>query len=538
MDETKRTDDALFESLQKAKKKKRRTRLIRTLVILAVVGALLIAGVRSLRKRVDAFLAESGANVKTYAADYGSVNTQVTGSGTLQDLDSEELTLPAGVEIDRVLVRESASVTRGELLASVDMATVTSTLSDIQSQIEAKDKSLSAITARGKAVINAGVAGRVKLLYAQSGDDVAACMVENGALAVISQDGWLSLTIPGEIGADTALRVARADGSTLSARVESSLQGSTTVLVSDRDCMPDETVTVLTEAGEELGSGPLAIHSPIRVVGYTGTVSAVSVRLNQTVYPASRLFVLDSAESSAEYDLLLKERADLEKTLLALLQLYRDGGLSAPFDGTVLSIAYGSAESASPAASAAAAFTGAQTAAGSGNEETKVLTLSRDEKMTVRINVSEMDILALAVGQSATLSVDSIGKDSYDGTVTEIVRIPAADGKSGGSYAATVTLDKAPLMLGGMTADVAVTITGTEHVLRVPTAAVNRTSVSAYVYSGYDEATGQLTDPVTVSVGAANKDFTEIREGLEEGTTVYYFENRSDFGSMDAMYMD
>ena len=516
MDETKRTDDALFESLQKAKKKKRRTRMIRTLVILAVVGALLIAGVRSLRKRVDAFLAESGANVKTYAADYGSVNTQVTGSGTLQDLDSEELTLPAGVEIDRVLVRESASVTRGELLASVDMATVTSTLSDIQSQIEAKDKSLSAITARGKAVINAGVAGRVKLLYAQSGDDVAACMVENGA----------------------ALRVARADGSTLSARVESSLQGSTTVLVSDRDCMPDETVTVLTEAGEELGSGPLTIHSPIRVVGYTGTVSAVSVRLNQTVYPASRLFVLDSAESSAEYDLLLKERADLEKTLLALLQLYRDGGLSAPFDGTVLSIAYGSAESASPAASAAAAFTGAQTAAGSGNEDTKVLTLSRDEKMTVRINVSEMDILALAVGQSATLSVDSIGKDSYDGTVTEIVRIPAADGKSGGSYAATVTLDKAPLMLGGMTADVAVTITGTEHVLRVPTDSVNRTSVSAYVYTGYDEATGQLTDPVTVSVGAANKDFTEIREGLEEGTTVYYFENRSDFGSMDAMYMD
>ena len=43
--------------------------------------------------------------------------------------------------------------------------------------------------------ITAGVNGRVKIVYAQKDDDVAACMMEHGALAVLSLDGYMAVDI-------------------------------------------------------------------------------------------------------------------------------------------------------------------------------------------------------------------------------------------------------------------------------------------------------------------------------------------------------
>ena len=41
--------------------------------------------------------------------------------------------------------------------------------------------------------ISSGVSGRVKQIFAQKGSDVVACMVEHGALAVLSLDGSMAL---------------------------------------------------------------------------------------------------------------------------------------------------------------------------------------------------------------------------------------------------------------------------------------------------------------------------------------------------------
>ena len=49
MDEARRNDDALFEKLNQAKKRKRRRRWITVLVILAVITVALMTAVNSLR---------------------------------------------------------------------------------------------------------------------------------------------------------------------------------------------------------------------------------------------------------------------------------------------------------------------------------------------------------------------------------------------------------------------------------------------------------------------------------------------------------
>ena len=157
--------------------------------------------------------------------------------------------------------------------------------------------------------------------------------------------------------------------------------------------------------------------------------------------------------------------------------------------------------------------------------------MARDESMLVRISVDESDILSLEKGQIAEVSIDSVGAEKLGGVVTEVDR--TADSTSGvSSYSAEVTFAKGAGMLSGMTADVVINIEGTENVLIVPTDAIHKTSAGAFVYTSYDEETKQYGGMTPVELGISNDEFTEIRSGLEEGTTVFYTEKEVDFFAM------
>ena len=533
MDEQ-RNDDVLFEALNREKKKKRNRRIRRIVIILAVVALLLAYAVNTLQKRVRETVAAQTDAIKSSVVTIGTVSTTVSGSGTIRDMDTEEISVPAGVKITEVLVESGDKVLSGDVLATVENADVLNALADVQKQIDAKDAEMeNAASEAVDEILRAKVSGRIKKIYAQLGDGVAACMVRNGALAVISQDGYMALEIENSsLKTGDTVSLLRADGSSLTGEVDRIYSGKVVILTDDRLPEVEEELTVKNSAGEILGHAAVYIHSPVRVTGYTGTVDYLSVKENDNVWEGASIFRLRDTKTPARYDSIVKEREELEKTLLALLTIYRDGALCAPFDGTVLTVEYDEDNNMAAAAKSVSSQSAAYPAQ-SGNsvsavskEETKVLTLSRDKKMSVAIPVDETDILALQPGQEAVLTVEAIGRDSYHGFITELDR--SAD-SSGGvtSYTATVTFDKAEHMLAGMTADVIINISGRENVLILPAEAVNRTSASAYVFTGYVAETGMLTDPKTVTVGVSNEEYTEIRSGLSEGETVYYKENNS-----------
>lgn len=190
MSEKPQKDDALFDALGKQKKKRRR-KIIRTIIIVVLVLVIaLVAGVSILQRRVREQFASSSTEVLSYEASTGTISTVVSGSGTLTNVDTEEITVPSGVELREILVGVNDAVEEGDILATVDMATVRSAMADLQSQIDDLDEQIS--DAEGDKVssyIKAGVSGRVKILYAEKGDSVASVMAQNGALAVISLDG-------------------------------------------------------------------------------------------------------------------------------------------------------------------------------------------------------------------------------------------------------------------------------------------------------------------------------------------------------------
>ena len=554
MDEVRKNDDALFEALNKAKRRKRRRRWITVLVILAIVASGILYAVNVLRKRVEASMATEGDEVLTYDASIGSISTRVSGSGTIEDVDTEKVTVPEGVEIDEVMVKSNDKLRKGDLIATLDLTSVLSTMASVQEELNELDKELASSSGdRVNTNVTAGVSGRVKKIYAKAKTDVAACMLENGALALISLDGKMAAEFENDsLSAGDKVRVERANGSVIEGSVEKRVGDLVTVLVTDNGPEVDEEVRILNENGVELGRGTLTIHSVFRVTGFTGTVSQVTFGENMLVNAASILFNLTDTGYSAHYNSVLRERKEKEKTLLELLGLYQGGALRAPFDGSILRIDYDENDKTATAANASAASagqtgmtsygmysamgstatdaaaTGTTTATAKEDEDGIVIvTMAPDISMLVNIDVDEADILSLEIGQPAEVTIESVGENHFDGTVTDVDRTANS---SGGvtTYSAEVTFAKEKGMLSGMSADVIVNIQGSENVLIVPADAIHRTSAGAFVYTSYDEETKTFGGNMPVEVGISNDDFAEIRSGIEEGTTVFYTEKEED----------
>ena len=503
-------DDALFEALGKSRKAKKRKSIRTVLIIAAVLVAALTAGVSILQRQVRKQFTSSSQEVLRAAAERGTISTVVSGSGTLTNVDTETVSVPTGVEVTEILVEFGDTVSEGDLLATVDMASVRTAMSDLQGEIENLDDQIA--DADGDTVssyVSAGVPGRVKAIYAEKGKLVEDVMVEHGGLAEISLDGCMAADIETDaLSEGDRVTVVLSDGEETEGTVEKTVGGTATVLVTDNGPENGEAVTVKSESGAELGSGTLYIHNALTVTGYAGTVSTVDAVLNQKVYASTTLFTLKDTSTSASYDALLRERSEKEETLLKLLQIQRSNGLTAPISGSVYSVADLDDED--------------------GEEITDIVVLSPDVSMSVTISVDEADILALELGQEADVTVSSVSDETLSGVVTEIDKTSAS-----GDYTAVITLDKVTGMLPGMTASVDVRIEGVDDAILIPVDALNQTSSGYYVYTSYDEDTQEYGGKVDVVPGLSNSNYVEIKSGLSEGDVVYYTESQTfDFGGM------
>ena len=502
-------DDALFETLGKNKKRKKRRIIITVISIVAVLAIAAVVTVVLLRQKVREEFATNQGEVLSYEVSTGSISTVVSGSGSLTDVDLDAITVPEGVEITDVKVKPNQAVTTGDILATVDMASVVSAMADFQARIEELDAQIS--NAEGDAAatsVNAGVAGRVKAVFGEKDADVADVMYEHGALALISLDGYMAVDIETDaLAVGNSVKVVLSSEKELTGTVEAVVGTTATILVTDNGTPYGDTVTVLNSEGTQLATGTLYIHSALKVTGYAGTISKVNTSENAKVSESTRLFTLADTAYSANYNSLLRQRSELEETLLQLLTIQRDGAVLAAGDGSVYSVDY------------------------TEDTPTAVATLSADEKMSVTISVDESDILSLEVGQSVTVTVSSVSEDSFTGTLTEISRTSS----SSGTYSAVVELAKAEGMLSGMTASVSVRIQGVDNAILIPIEALHKTSDGAYVYTSYNEALQEYGGKVDVVTGLENSTYVEIKSGLNVGDTVYYTEQQSAFGGFGGM---
>lgn len=503
-------DEMLFEVLGRSKKAKRRKRIRMILIIVVILAIFIASGVFVLQRQVRKQFASTAAEVLSEQAQRGSISTVVSGSGMLLNVDTEVVSLPAGVEVTEILVEFGDAVNAGDLLAVVDMASVRTAMSELQGEIEAFDKQITA--AEGDTVssyISAGVPGRIKILSGEVNMLVEDAMVEKGGLAVLSLDGFMAVNIETNgVGEGDGVTVILSDGTEESGIVDSVVGRTAVILITDDGPEYGEEVVVNSQDGTRLGSGKLYIHNALTITGYAGTIKTVNVSLNQKVYATTTLFTLTDTSSKASYDALLRSRSEKEATLLELLQIQRYGGVTAPISGSVYSVADIDSEDAEDT-----------------EQITELVTLSPDVSMSVTISVDEADILSLKLGQTADVTVSSVSDETFPGIVTEIDKTD-----SSGAYTAVITLDKVSGMIPGMTASIDVRIEGVEDAILIPADALHQTRDGYYVYTSYDEELQEFGGKTEVIPGLSNSSYVEIKSGLNEGDLVYYTKSQEMFG--------
>lgn len=499
-------------------KRSKKQIVLMVLIVVMVAAIIITLGTRLLRSQVnEQFGNKDAQEFLTAQVTTGSISTTAAGSGMLEDDDVETVEIPKGVEIKTVHVSRGDTVAEGDILATVNTSTVISSMADIQDQLDALDDELqSAKNETVGSTITAGLTGRVKAIYAEEGDDVASVMYDRDALMLLSLDGYMVAELEtAALEPEDEVTVVRSDGSEQDGTVEAVDDGIATILVTDNGPELGETVTILDESGTEIGTAELAIHKSLKVTGYAGSVSGISVSLNQKVSAGQTLLTLTDTGYTASFDSILKEREELEEDLQDLIQVYQEGAILAPVSGNIGQIVYdpdGEEE--------------AETEEDSETEENETLLLIRpDATMTLLVSIDESDILALEIGQKVVVSVDSIEDETFTGTVMEI---DTTGTSSGGvtTYTAEISVPKADGMLGGMSATATIQIQGVEDALLIPADALHKTSSTAYVYTGCNEETGELTGMVEVEIGISNGNYVEITAGLSEGDTVYYTESQ------------
>ena len=286
--------------------------------------------------------------LSAYKVGRGDVSITVVGSGNIQYDSETDVKVSSAVTIKEKLVEAGDYVQAGEVLATVDGASVSKRIDEVQAEIADLDKQInSADTGTKNQSVKAGVTGRVKEIYATEGESVSDIMVEHSALMIISTDGKMVVTAATEktLAKGDKVTVVLADGSEEKGVVESCANGECVVTISDEKGEVGEKVTVKSESGDKIGAGELAVHMPYPVVAASGTVNKISVKVGDKVTAAKVVMKLSDVSADSVYQTLIADREAYVEELNSLIDISRSNAIVAPCSGVIQSVGGASSSS-------------------------------------------------------------------------------------------------------------------------------------------------------------------------------------------------
>ena len=158
--------------------------------------------------------------------------------------------------------------------------------------------------------------------------------------------------------------------------------------------------------------------------------------------------------------------------------------------------------------------------------ETVAFTIQKEEKVLVEVNVDELDILSVSKGQTATVVLDAVEDEEFEGTVTKVANISSSE-SGNAKYPVEIELAMDENMRIGMTATVTIQVEQAVNVPVISMAALQEKGEETFVYTS-QESDGTLSGETTVETGLSDGEKVEIVSGLKEGDTVYYTRNAGD----------
>ena len=148
--------------------------------------------------------------------------------------------------------------------------------------------------------------------------------------------------------------------------------------------------------------------------------------------------------------------------------------------------------------------------------------------LEMKLNVDELKIRSLEVGQEVEITADAVPGETYKGVISSVL-VAGTTANGSTSYPVTVRIDDMGELLPGMNATAKITTASVKNVLALPNAALVRGSYVLVTKDSPSAANAEtsMTAPdgyvyVKVATGISDDDYIEVKSGLQEGDTIAY----------------
>lgn len=521
---TEDTATILPESIVTEKPRKKRPKkglIIAGAIILGLALLLLLPRLLGFRKNT--------LNTKaytTYTVKRGDITETLSGSGTLQPADSYTVTSLISGDILTAPFEEGDVVAKDQTLYTLDSSDIISGVKQAENTVrESQSKYDSALKLLNSMNLKANGAGSVVTLDVQQGDTVQA----GQTVAVIRDTSVMRVKVLFQRNTAAGFYVGETanvtDGNTYetytgtitgissadTVRPGNIIAREVTIEISNPGAFTTSTSVYVTVAGiAGLENGTLSYKYEGNVTATaSGTVSQINVREGSRISKGQVIAVLQSDTVDQQVQ---SAQSALENAKLALdsqntkLSNYT---IQSPIAGTVVEKDYKEGDTMK-----------------AGEVLCTVFDLSH---LSLTLNVDELDIKKVQLGQTVTLTADAAKGTEYSGTVTKI-NINGTTKNGVTTYPVTIQVDKTDALLPGMNVDAKIIVQSLKNVITVPVGAVLNNNLVLLKTSDKNAGSTQNGIPagftrVEVTLGASNDTDIVITGGLKEGDVVAIMDN-------------
>ena len=462
------------------KKKKRIKKIIIWVVILAVVAGFVCYKMGIIG--TDPSKMQSSQTYNTYVVSRRDIQNVLTGTGTLEPYDSYTVTALASGEIVEDLFEEGDEVTKDQLLMRIDSSSLESSLERAQNSYDNAKKSLDDLyETRDDLNVVSDWSGVIQVMDLEVGDDVMSGAV---IASIIDRDTML-IDVPfmqsdtfGIAKGDTAVLTVASTLEEISGTVDSispsytvNSNGVKVSLVTIAVKNPGG-ITESTSATAKIGDYSCTqaanfyynVNEQIKAET-SGEVAGIVKGEGDYVSAGETIVVLESESLDDSIDNAERSLNEAANSLKDAQDAFDNYEITAPISGTVIEKNYKLGEK-----------IGSSSGSGSGNTVAVIYDMSA---LKFEMNIDELDIDSLEVGQQVNVTSEAKPGATYVGEITYIsVQGTTSNGTT--YYPITVTLndygssEEGTALRPGMNIDAEIVFEKAENVIAVPIDAVAR----------------------------------------------------------------
>ena len=503
---------------------------VKGVIVLAVVAALILflfARCRSVGQKLlsSAYL--------PYTAATQDLTVSVSGTGTIEPIQSYKVTTLISGEILEAPFEEGQTVRKGDVLFRIDAKDVENSIEQLtlnvrSAQLALDDLLESRSDNQKDRNITAKEAGVITRLYVEQGDTVNVGTV----IADVLDRDHMKLKVPFHTADATGFSVGQSavvtvngTGAALTGTVDEiaatdevgaggTLVRQVTILVDNPGVLTDSSQGTASVGGTACAAGAgFAYAASTQVTAKAaGELESLPVREGDRVSEGQVIGVIAQADLDTQIE---NARIALENAQLSLKNAQEkldDYTITSTIDGQVIEKNLDVGDNINGMAM-------------SGASVTYPAVIYDRSQLTFAMDIDERDISKIRVGQQVEITADALDGQSFTGVVDKInINGTVAGGRT--SYPVTVLVDGSPEELyPGMNVSARILVEDAGSVLVLPVEAVERGDTVLVALEGCLDEQGNVVDSTAVeerkvTLGRNNDDYIEIVDGLEEGEVV------------------